>query len=71
VLQQHLGPDEVGIFLGTAHAAKFLEVLEPLALRPELPESLRRLLSLPLNLETLPAEVAPLKARLREVWSKA
>ncbi len=61
VLRDHLRPGEPGIFLGTAHPAKFLEVLEAhLGIRVPLPEALARLADQPLRSEPLPVSAAAL-----------
>lgn len=65
VLREKLGPGETGLFLGTAHPAKFREVLEErLGWRLELPPALARLEHLPLRSEPLDPDPAALKARL-------
>ncbi|HVT58478.1 MAG TPA: threonine synthase [Thermoanaerobaculia bacterium] len=68
VLQAALQPGETGIFLATAHPAKFQEALAPLGLRPALPPRLAALLDRPLRRERLPADEPLLKARLRAGW---
>lgn len=67
VLRRRFQRRETGIFLGTAHPAKFQEILEPVLGREiPLPPSLAELLDRPLLAETLPADVEVLKQRLRE-----
>jgi threonine synthase len=65
VLQGHLREDEQGIFLATAHPAKFREALAPaLGREIPLPKALSDLLDLPLLNEPLAAEQAALRRRL-------
>ncbi|MEA2692242.1 MAG: threonine synthase [Acidobacteriota bacterium] len=64
VLREHLEPGETGIFLGTAHPAKFLPVYEKLGIDVPLPEALERLISLPLQVEEIPNGFAALRAVL-------
>ncbi|WP_257310730.1 threonine synthase [Geothrix fuzhouensis] len=65
VLQAQLREGEQGIFLATAHPAKFRESLEPtLGREIPLPRALSDLLEKPLLNEPLPAEQAALKRRL-------
>ncbi len=65
VLQANLRPGERGIFLGTAHPAKFMEALVPaLGREIPLPKSLSDLLALPLLSEPLAADQAALRKRL-------
>ncbi len=71
VLQNALEPGETGLFLGTAHPAKFMEVLEALDLRPALPPSLRALLDQPLEVASIPPEIESLKTLLRQLRSSA
>lgn len=67
VLSRVLRPGECGLFLGTAHPAKFLDLVEPLlGVRVPLPASLAALLERPVRAEPLPANAALLAARLRE-----
>ncbi|MBV8202623.1 MAG: threonine synthase, partial [Acidobacteria bacterium] len=65
VLEQVLRPGEAGIFLATAHPAKFQSALAAYGLVPALPTALAALLDRPLHSEALPAEEQALKARLR------
>lgn len=68
VLRRRLQRKETGIFLATAHPAKFQEVLEPvLGKEIPLPSSLAELVDRPLLAEMMPAEVEVLKGRLREL----
>jgi len=65
VLQSNLREGEQGIFLATAHPAKFREALAPaLGREIPLPKSLSVLLELPLLNEPLAADQAALKRRL-------
>jgi threonine synthase len=65
VLQSHLRDGEEGIFLATAHPAKFREALAPaLGREIPLPKTLSDLLELPLLNEPLAAEQVALKRRL-------
>jgi threonine synthase len=68
VLESVRRPGEAGIFLATAHPAKFHEALGALGLEPALPPALLALLDRPLQRELLPAGEASLKARLRAGW---
>jgi threonine synthase len=65
VLERVLRPGEAGIFLATAHPAKFQSALAAHGLAPALPPALAVLLDRPLYSEDLPAEEEALKARLR------
>ena len=69
VLARLLRPGETGIFLATAHPAKFQDALAPLGLDPPLPAALQSLLARPLRRETLPLDATRLKARLRGIGS--
>jgi threonine synthase len=65
VLQSNLQTGEQGIFLATAHPAKFREALAPaLGREIPLPKTLSDLLELPLLNEPLAADQAALKRRL-------
>ncbi len=65
VLQANLREDERGVFLGTAHPAKFMEALAPaLGREIPLPKPLRDLLDRPLLSEPLAADQAALRQRL-------
>jgi len=65
VLQANLRAGEQGIFLATAHPAKFMEALAPaLGREIRLPKSLSDLLALPLLSEPLVADQAALRRRL-------
>jgi threonine synthase len=65
VLESALRPGETGIFLATAHPAKFQAALAAYGLEPPLPPALLALLDRPLQREVLPAGEESLKARLR------
>ncbi|WP_428616942.1 threonine synthase [Shewanella sp.] len=63
-----LSADEQGIFLGTAHPAKFKEVVEEaLAITLPLPPELQAVKDKPILSAELPADFAKLKAHLFEV----
>ena len=65
VLQACLRDGEQGLFLATAHPAKFGEVLErDLGIQVPLPEALLAVQDRPLVSEPLAADMADLKARL-------
>jgi threonine synthase len=68
VLRRVLRPGETGLFLATAHPAKFHSALARLGLEPALPPALAALLDRPLRAEALPPDPALLAARLRESW---
>jgi threonine synthase len=58
VLRKHLQPGETGVFLATAHPAKFKEALEPvLGRKIPLPPALQEVAERPLLAEVIPAEV--------------
>jgi threonine synthase len=65
VLRGVLRPGETGIFLATAHPAKFAPALARLGLTAEMPEALGALLGRPLHREIVAADVDRLKLRLR------
>jgi threonine synthase len=60
VLRQRLEPGETGIFLGTAHPAKFLPVYEALGIDVPLPPALAALGGLPLFRREIPNELGAL-----------
>ncbi len=65
VLAQHLGPGETGVFLGTAHPAKFRETLEKgLGIRVPLPPALAAVKDRPILSRSLPAGFAALREEL-------
>jgi threonine synthase len=63
VLTERLAPGETGVFLGTAHPAKFLPVYDKLGIEVEIPESLAVLVERPL----LSREIRNEFGALREV----
>ena len=66
VLEKKLLPGETGLFLATAHPAKFKESLEPVLGREiSLPDELAELLERPLLAEPLANDAEALKRRLR------
>jgi threonine synthase len=64
VLEERLAPDETGVFLGTAHPAKFLPVYERMGIEVPIPESLSALLDRPLLAREIPNEVGALVGAL-------
>lgn len=67
VLRRRMQRTETGVFLATAHPAKFREVLEPVLGREiPLPPALAEVVERPLLAETIPADLEVLKGRLRE-----
>jgi threonine synthase len=68
VLESVLRPGEAGIFLATAHPAKFQTALAALGLEAPLPPALLALVDRPLQREVLPVREESLKARLRAGW---
>jgi threonine synthase len=65
VLREHLLPGETGIFLATAHPAKFNEALEPVLGRAvPLPPALQEVAGRPLLAEMIPASFQVLRQRL-------
>lgn len=66
VLEKKLLPGETGLFLATAHPAKFKEVLEPVLGREiPLPQALAELLDRPLLAEPLVNDIDALERRLK------
>ncbi|HTQ81504.1 MAG TPA: threonine synthase [Thermoanaerobaculia bacterium] len=63
VLRAHLRPGETGVFLGTAHPAKFLPVYEELGIAVPIPEPLKALADRPL----LSRPMEPRSEELRRV----
>ena len=61
VLEEHLGPSETGIFMATAHPAKFLEIQEG---GPALPEALAEVMNKPVLSKPLANDLEALKAEL-------
>lgn len=64
VLEQRLAPGETGVFLGTAHPAKFLPVYEKMGIEVPIPQSLSVLLGRPLLAREIPNEIGALAAAL-------
>jgi threonine synthase len=64
VLAERLAPGETGLFLGTAHPAKFLPVYERLGIDVEIPDSLAALVERPLLAREIPAEFGALLEEL-------
>lgn len=60
VLAERLAPGETGLFLGTAHPAKFLPVYERLGIDVPLPEPLAALVDRPLLAREIPAGLGAL-----------
>lgn len=66
VLADHLAPGETGVFLGTAHPAKFLPVYEEMGIEVAIPESLGALLDRPLLAREIPNEIGAVVAALEK-----
>lgn len=64
VLREQLQPGETGVFLGTAHPAKFLPVYERLGIEVAIPEALAELRDRPLQSRQIPADFEALRASL-------
>ncbi len=64
VLRQHLSPTETGVFLATAHPAKFLPLYEEMGIPVPIPPSLSRLAGLPLLSRPLANDLSALEAAL-------
>jgi threonine synthase len=64
VLRERLRPGETGVFLGTAHPAKFLPLYEELGIEVSVPESLARLRDRPLLAREMPNDAAALRGLL-------
>jgi threonine synthase len=64
VLADRLAPGETGVFLGTAHPAKFLPVYKAMGIDVPIPESLSALLDRPLLAREIPNEIGALVAAL-------
>ena len=64
VLRERLEPGETGVFLGTAHPAKFLPVYQEMGIEVPLPEPLAALAGLPLHRQDIPNRFAALRAAL-------
>lgn len=66
VLAERLAPGETGIFLGTAHPAKFLPVYERLGIGVPIPEPLAAVAGRPLLAREIPADFSALRQALEE-----
>jgi len=64
VLRNHLSPGETGVFLATAHPAKFLPLYDDLGIAVPLPESLSQIADLPLLARPLPNDPTALRTVL-------
>jgi threonine synthase len=60
VLAERLAPGETGVFLGTAHPAKFLPVYKAMGIDVPIPESLSALVDRPLLAREIPNEIGAL-----------
>lgn len=58
VLEDRLGLSETGVFLGTAHPAKFLPVYEPMGIAVPIPEALQALRNRPIVSKAIPNDLA-------------
>jgi threonine synthase len=66
VLRDRVRAGEAGVFLATAHPAKFADVIEEsLGVRVPLPRALEDTLTLPLRSEAFAGDAVALKARLQ------
>ncbi len=66
VLADRLGPGETGVFLGTAHPAKFLPVYERMGIEVQIPPALSDLLGRPLLAREITNEFEALREVLEE-----
>jgi len=67
VLKRNLQPGETGVYLSTAHPAKFKEIVEEtLGVNLELPSPLAAVKDFPIRSEDIPPDASLLKARLLE-----
>jgi threonine synthase len=66
VLEDRLLPGEAGVFLGTAHPAKFLPVYQRLAIEVEIPEALASLHGKPLLVREIQNETGEVRRVLEE-----
>ena len=66
VLAERLAPDETGVFLATAHPAKFLPVYERLGIGVPIPQALSVLLDKPLLAREVPNDLGALRKVLEE-----
>lgn len=60
VLADRLAPGEIGVFLGTAHPAKFLPVYERMGIEVQIPPALSDLLGRPLLAREIPNDIGAL-----------
>jgi threonine synthase len=65
VLRDHLQPGKTGVFLGTAHPAKFLPVYERMGIEVPIPEALKALHDRPIVAREMPAEFEALQRVLQ------
>lgn len=65
VLRERLQPGEIGVFLGTAHPAKFLPVYERLGIEVPIPEALAMLRDRPIQAREIPADFEALPGVLK------
>jgi threonine synthase len=71
-LRETLSPGERGVFLATAHPAKFREVVEPaIGVAIPLPPALAEALTRPRHSEKLPVDYSTLKRLLMQVSGKS
>jgi len=66
VLKNRLAPGETGVFLGTAHPAKFLPVYEKMGIEVAIPPALSDLLGRPFLARDLPNDFGALRELLTE-----
>ncbi len=66
VLAEQLGDGETGVFLGTAHPAKFLPVYERLGIQVPIPEPLAAVAGRPLLVREIPNQFEPLRQALED-----
>jgi threonine synthase len=66
VLADRLAPGEIGVFLGTAHPAKFLPVYERMGIEVQIPPALSDLLGRPLLAREIPNEIGALREVLED-----
>lgn len=64
VLRDQLQPGEIGVFLATAHPAKFLPVYERMGIEVPIPEALAALRDRPVVAREMPADFAALRRML-------
>ncbi len=67
ILRERLAPGETGVFLGTAHPAKFLPLYEEMGIDVPVPEPLARLHDRPLLARTIANDFAAFRAVLDAV----